>query len=144
VTAPSNEASIRAIIEARAKAVHASDLDALVTDLAEDIVSYDVVDPLRREGKSSSRTRAAEWLAAYDGAVSWENRDVQISADVNVALSHSLSHVTGQLKNGTEIDMWFRTTLGFRRVGGRWLIAHEHGSVPFDPESGKASLGLQP
>jgi ketosteroid isomerase-like protein len=40
--------------------------------------------------------------------------------------------------------MWFRTTLGFRRTVGRWLITHEHGSVPFNPKSGKASLSLKP
>ena len=118
--------------------------DAMVADLAEDVVSYDVTDPLRREGKAPSRKRAADWLAAYDGPVSWENRDVQITSDGDVAFSHSLSRVTGKLRTGTEIDMWFRTTLGFRRTGGRWLITHEHGSVPFDPQSGKASLGLKP
>ena len=139
-----SEASVRAIIEARATAVGAGDLDALVADLAEDVVSCDVVDPLRRTGKASSRRRAAEWLAAYGGPVSWENRDVHITTDGDVAFSHALSRVTGKLKTGTEIDMWFRTTLGFRRIGGRWLITHEHGSVPFDPQSGKASLNLKP
>jgi ketosteroid isomerase-like protein len=144
MTNSNDEASIRSIIEARAKAVRAGALDAMVADLAEDVASYDVVDPLRRTGKAPSRTRAAEWLAAYDGPVSWENRDVQIVTDRDVAFSHCLSRVTGKLKTGTEIDMWFRTTLGLRRIGGRWLITHEHGSVPFDPESGKASLGLKP
>ncbi len=144
MTSRNAEQDIRAIIEAHAKAVHAGDLDTLVADLAEDIVSYDVVDPLRRTGKASSRNRAAEWLAGYDGLVTWDNRDVQITSDGDVAFSHSLSHVTGKLKTGTKIDMWFRTTLGFRRTGGRWLITHEHGSVPFDPQSGMASPGLKP
>ena len=144
MTNSKNEASISAIIEARAKAVPAGALDAMVADLADDVVSYDVVDPLRRIGKASSRKRAAEWLAAYDGAVNWDNRDVQITSDGDVAFSHSLSHVTGKLKTGTKIDMWFRTTLGFRRTSGRWLITHEHGSVPFDPQTGMASPGLKP
>jgi ketosteroid isomerase-like protein len=59
-------------------------------------------------------------------------------------LTHALSHVTGTLKDKATVDMWFRTTLGFRRIGGRWLIVHEHGSVPFSSESGQASLGLKP
>jgi ketosteroid isomerase-like protein len=37
-----------------------------------------------------------------------------------------------------------RGTVGYRRTGGRWLIVHEHYSVPFDPESGKALLRLEP
>lgn len=138
------EQEIRALIEARSTAIQAGDIDAMVADLAEDVVSYDVTDPLRSEGKGPSRKRATEWLAAYDGKVSWENRDVQITADGNVAFSHGLSHVMGNLKTGAKIDMWFRTTLGFRRTGDHWLITHEHSSSPFDPESGKASLGLKP
>jgi ketosteroid isomerase-like protein len=140
----SDETDFRTIIESRAKAVHSGALDAMVVDLAEDVVSYDVTDPLRRDGKAPSRKRAAEWLAAYDGPVRWENRDVEIVGDSDVAFGHSLSRVTGKLKTGVAVDMWFRTTLGFRRIGGRWLIAQEHGSVPFDAESGKASLSLQP
>ena len=68
-----DETLIRAIIDARSKAVHAGDVDALVADLADRVVSYDVVDPLRREGKASSRQRAAEWLGSYDGHPTWGN-----------------------------------------------------------------------
>ena len=139
-----DETAIRAIIEARAKAVHAGDIEGMVAGLDDYVVSYDVVDPLVREGKASSRKRAAEWVASYDGPLKWENRDVKITADGDVAFSHALSRVTGKLKSGGEIDMWFRTTLGFRRIGGRWLIVHEHSSVPFDAASGKASLDLKP
>ena len=52
--------------------------------------------------------------------------------------------MAGTLKTGARIDMWFRKTLGLQRRDGTWLITHDHGSVPFNPESGKASLGLQP
>jgi uncharacterized protein (TIGR02246 family) len=139
-----DESAIRQIIEARAKAVRAGDVDAMVANVADDVVMFDVIDPLRREGRASSRARAAEWVASYDGPIIWENRDMRIAVDGDVAFVHALSRVAGKLKTGTDVDMWFRTTLGFRRVGGRWLIAHDHGSVPFNPESGKASLGLRP
>ncbi len=132
------------IIDARAKAVRKGDVDAMMADVADDVVNYDVVDPLRRVGAAATRERAAAWVASYDGPINWESRDVQVTADDDVAFSHCLSRVTGTLKTGTGVDMWFRTTLGFRRVGGRWLIVHDHGSVPFNPESGKASLGLKP
>ncbi len=69
---------------------------------------------------------------------------MHVVASDDVAFGHSLSHVTGKLKKGTEVDMWFRSTLGFHKRDGRWLIVHDHGSDPFNPESGKASLGLKP
>jgi ketosteroid isomerase-like protein len=37
-----------------------------------------------------------------------------------------------------------RVTVCCRNTSGRWLIAHEHFSVPFDMESGKALLSLEP
>lgn len=40
--------------------------------------------------------------------------------------------------------MWSRTTLGFEKRHGRWQIVHDHGSDPFDPESGAARLDLEP
>ena len=50
--------------------------------------------------------------------------------------------ITGTLKTRAKVDMWFRTTLGFRRIGDRWLIAHDHGSVPLNAGNSQASLGL--
>ena len=139
-----SEAAIAEIIEARARAVRAGDVDAMMADVSDDVVIFDVVEPLCREGKTASRSRAAEWVASYDGAIDWEQRDVRITVDGDVGFSHALSRVTGRLKTGARVDMWFRTTLGFRRAGGRWRITHDHGSVPFDPSSGKASLALRP
>ncbi|MBA3356218.1 MAG: nuclear transport factor 2 family protein [Pyrinomonadaceae bacterium] len=137
-----SEALIRNIIETRAKAVRAGDVDAMMADVADDVVMFDVVDPLRREGVAAAR--AAKWVATYDGPISWENRDVHVAADGDVAFSHALTRVTGKLKTAAEVDMWFRTTLGLRRIAGRWLITHDHGSVPFNPENGKALLDLKP
>lgn len=144
MTPANSETAIRSIIEARAKAVRAGDVDAMVADVADDVVIFDVVDPLRREGEAASRDRAVEWLSSYDGPITWETRELTIVANDDVAFSHGLSGVTGKLKTCAAIDMWFRTTLGFRRIGDRWLIVHDHGSVPFNPESGQASLGLKP
>lgn len=98
----------------------------MVSDVADDVVIYDVIDPLRREGKTASQERVTAWVESYDGAISWENRDVQVTVDGDVAFSHGLSRVMGKLKTGAEVDMWFRTTLGFHRTGGRWRIVHDH------------------
>jgi ketosteroid isomerase-like protein len=37
-----------------------------------------------------------------------------------------------------------RATLGLRRIEGDWRIVHDHESVPWDPETGKGSTGLEP
>ena len=42
-------------------------------------------------------------------------------------------------------DIWFRATMGLRKTGGRWLIVHDHSSVPFYMDgSYRAAMDLQP
>ncbi|MCC2663201.1 MAG: hypothetical protein K0S35_1123, partial [Geminicoccaceae bacterium] len=46
--------------------------------------------------------------------------------------------------DGKEQVGWMRATFCCRKTNGRWRIAHEHFSAPFDPESSKALFDLQP
>jgi ketosteroid isomerase-like protein len=46
--------------------------------------------------------------------------------------------------NGQKSDFWLRWTACYRKANGKWLITHEHVSVPVDMESGKALLDLKP
>jgi hypothetical protein len=61
----------------------------------------------------------------------------------------SLSHTTsvdlaGRRKAVAKLICGFGATLGLGKVGGKWMVTHEHVSVPFDPQSGQASLDLKP
>jgi len=40
--------------------------------------------------------------------------------------------------------MWVRMTLSLAKIDGAWAITHEHASVPFDAQSRRASLDLEP
>lgn len=41
--------------------------------------------------------------------------------------------------------LWYRVTIGLRRVDGRWLVVHEHESVPFLMDgSFAAAVDLKP
>lgn len=48
------------------------------------------------------------------------------------------------MKNDRKIDRWLRWTACYRKTNGKWLIGHEHVSVPADMGSGKAILDLEP
>ena len=138
------EAAIRDLIAARASTVNVADLEAMLVPIADDAVVFDVIGGLSITGKSAAREDAKAWLDLYDGPPRWEDREVTVAADGDIAFAHALSRVTGHRKDGVDVDMWFRTTLGMRRIDGEWRIVHDHGSVPFDAESGQASLGLKP
>jgi ketosteroid isomerase-like protein len=69
---------------------------------------------------------------------------VQVSAGGDLGFCSFLYHVGGTLKTGDDVNMWVRATLVCRRIDGRWRIAHDHESVPFDPATGQALLNLAP
>ncbi len=139
-----DEARIRELIEDRAEAVRARNVEGTTANTAPDFVSFDVVNPLRRIGAGDSAKRAAEWFASFQGSIGYEIRDLSIAAGEDVAFSHCLNRFSGTTVGGGNIDMWVRATHCYRKVDGNWTLVHEHQSVPFDPESGKASLSLKP
>ena len=139
-----DEARIRELIEERVRAIRAKDVDALMSDHAPDVVIFDALDPLRYVGSEAVRERAGQWLSWYRGPVGYEVRDLSVTAGDVAAFCHYLYRVTGTMTNGSEVDMWVRSTVCFRKAGGAWVVAHEHASVPFDAESGKASVKLKP
>jgi uncharacterized protein (TIGR02246 family) len=140
-----NTDQIRALIEDRVRAINEKDVEALVAKAAPGIVSFDALPPLQRVGSEAIRTRLQEWFGRYDGPIGYEVRDLHITAGDDIAFAHYLYHVTGTMTNGKTVDMWVRTTTGLQKTDdGVWAIAHEHNSIPFDAESGKASIDLTP
>ena len=139
-----DEAQIGALIDRRIEAVRTKDVNASISNLAPDILSFDVVNPLQHIGSDASKKRAEEWFSSFQGPIGYEIRDLSITAGDDVAFSHGLSHVSATRTDGGELDMWWRTTICFHKIGGKWMLTHEHNSVPFDVGSGKASLDLKP
>ena len=58
--------------------------------------------------------------------------------------ANSLNRLSGTMKNGQKNDRWLRWTACYRKTNGKWLIVHEHVSVPADVRNGKAMLDLKP
>lgn len=139
-----DEVQIRKLIDDRTRAMHDKDLNGLISHYATDIVEFDAVNLLQYHGLGGPKKRAEEWFGAYDGPISYEVRDLNITAGNEVAFCHFLYRIRGTMKNGSKVDMWLRATLGLRKIDGQWLVTHEHSSVPFEVESGKAALTLTP
>ena len=139
-----DEALIRGLIENRAKAVRAKDIDGATSHIAPDILSFDVVNPLQSIGSDALRKRAQEWFSSFEGPIGYELRDLSITVGDDVAFSHSLNRVNAMRTDGKKLDMWWRATVCYRKIDGNWMVTHEHNSVPLDVGSGKASLDLKP
>jgi uncharacterized protein (TIGR02246 family) len=139
-----DEAEIRRQIERRVMAVQDKDIAGLVSNYAPDVVSFDVVNQLQYKGSEAIRKRLEEWFGSFQSQIGYEVRDLSISVGEAVAFCHFLFRVSGTLADGGAVGMWVRATACLRKIDGKWMITHEHDSVPFDATSGKASLDLEP
>ena len=137
------EAQIRRLMNDWADAVRAKDANRAVSNYGPGVRTFDVVDPLQSRGLDSVRKRIQQWFTSFESDIDFEVSDLSIEGNDDVAYCHSLNHVTGKTAKGP-VDMWWRSTMCFHKHNDRWLVAHEHNSVPFAPSTGKASLDLKP
>jgi ketosteroid isomerase-like protein len=100
---------------------------------------------LQYKGGAAMRKQALEaWFKTWDGPIVYEIRDLEIETGGDIAFSHSLNRIAGTKTDGEKPDVWVRSTVGYRKVDGTWLVTHEHYSVPFDMKTLEASLDLTP
>jgi uncharacterized protein (TIGR02246 family) len=138
------EQEIRALVEERVAAVAAKDPSTLAGRQHEEIVMFDVLPPLRSRGKAAAVEKTQGWFDGYASEIGYDVRELEVHADGDAGFCSFVYHVTGTLASGPEVDMWVRATLGCRRIDGAWRIVHDHESLPFDPESGRAVIDLAP
>jgi len=137
-------AAIRELIERRVEAIRVKDVEGSTSMMTPDYLLFDVIEPLRSNGAKAASDRAGEWFATFRGPIGYEIKDLQIAAGSEIAFSHGLNHVSATKTDGSPLDMWWRSTVCYRKIDGAWRITHEHNSVPFNVTNGKASLGLKP
>lgn len=126
-----------------AKAHEDKNADEIAACYANDAIIYDLAPPLGRRG--IGRNGIAEWLATWKGPVTIDGEDVELHVDGDLAYSSALNRMRGTKIDGEKADLWFRTTMCFRRTNAEWRIIHDHSSVPFLMDgSMRAALDLKP
>ncbi|MEV4066321.1 YybH family protein [Nonomuraea dietziae] len=131
----SNDSDVRALLESRVDVSQAKDIDRLMSHYSSDIVYYDAVAPLQFVGAEEVRRNFVRWFDGYDGPISLETRDLTIATSGDVAMAHMLHLDSGKRTNGLQSAIWVRSTVCCQRSGGKWLITHEHISLPINPEN---------
>jgi uncharacterized protein (TIGR02246 family) len=119
-----NETQIRTLIERWAQAVRDGDMDSILAHHTNDIVMFDVPPPLQVKGIEAYKE---QWELFFQyspgGEGSFDLIDLEIVAGDTAAYCHTLVRV---------VESKVRLTMGFRKEGGKWLIAHEHHSAPIE------------
>lgn len=133
---------IRAVIDARVRALHDRDVDAFLACFTDDCVTYSLAAPLK--GVNDGGAFLREWFDRWETPIGNDvtDLDIRISGDGegDVAFATSLDRMHGRQHDQPDLQLWMRVTLGFVRRDGRWLIAHQHQSVPFAMDGSFAAL----
>ena len=140
----STQTEVQALLDSWSEAARTKDIERIMSLYAPDIVYFDVVPPLHYTGSAALRRNFLRWFAAYEGPIGQEIHDSHIVASGDLAVANMLIRASGTLQNGREVGYWVRATVCCQRAEDRWVITHEHISLPVDVASGRAVLDLAP
>ena len=138
------DSEIRALLDSRVEACRAKDIDRLMSLYSPSIVYFDVVPPLRFIGSGAVRANFIRWFNEYEGPIGLETEDLNLEVSGDVAFAHMLHLDKGNTKSSGPQKFWLRSTVCCRRSNDRWLITHEHISLPVDFRSGSVLMDLVP
>jgi uncharacterized protein (TIGR02246 family) len=130
----SAEAHIQALIERWAKAVQAQDIETIVADHATNFLMFDVPPPNELHGVEAYRDSWAPFFEHFRHGGVFAIERLDVTAGDRVAFATAL------LRCGTKEELEkdpisrLRLTVGLRKEGDRWIIAHEHHSYPYKPD----------
>lgn len=100
---------------------------------------FDMQTPRQYQGAKALRKDWEDFIAEHVKSVDvCENSELVLEISGNLAASHCIQHAELTTKPGEKGVANTRLTHIFRKVNGKWLIVHEHGSYPIDWKTGVA------
>ena len=133
-TTAQDQAAIKAIEDKFTAAFNAKDTNAIMSLYVPDqsLIVFDASVPRQYTGAAAYTKDWNDFWAMYPGPAKIDLSDLDITTGGNVAYSHSIQHATLTDKKGKKMEFTVRTTDGYKKVNGQWLISHEHVSVPLN------------
>jgi uncharacterized protein (TIGR02246 family) len=124
-----NETQVRELIEQWAKAVREKDYDTILAHHAQEMVMYDVPEPFQSIGIDAYRK---SWDLFFSGTQQgvFDIQELHIHADESIAFGFATMKCMNESNKGLYEPLDFRLTIGLRKIKGKWVILHEHHSVP--------------
>jgi len=67
-------------------------------------------------------------------------QDMYVDTDGTYGYVHVIEHIAGTTNGDKAAEINMRVTELYHKINGKWLIVHEHASVPVDLKTGKADI----
>lgn len=139
--ATTDEAQIRSLIDDWVIALKAKDMDGLMANYAPEVLLFDLMPPLQHDGAEAYRELWNKCFSMCDQTTaSYEILQLKVTVSGGIAFSHGLH----QMSTSGGHEMVMRVTSCYRKIEGRWLVIHDHFSVPIDMEKNQPLMNLKP
>jgi|SRR5215813_3749913 len=125
-----DKTKIRNLIEKWAAAVRSKDYEGILAHHSGDIVMFDVPPPIQSKGIDEYKKTWDVFFDWYQDTPSFEIREMTTTAGADVAFVTALMRCAGTEQSGAKSELDFRLTVGLRKIDGKWIITHEHHSLP--------------
>jgi uncharacterized protein (TIGR02246 family) len=125
-----DEAAVRDVIEAWAEAVQRKDYAGILQSHTSDFVMFDVPPPFKSVRLEAYRKTWDLFFSWSSDPVRFEIQEMDVTADAGVAFAVATMGCAGPGFDGEPEAPDFRLTVCLRKIDGRWMIAHQHHSVP--------------
>jgi len=125
-----DEEDVLRTVEDWAAAVRAKDYDGILKNHTIDFVLYDVPPPFASKGLDAYKQTWDQFFSWSIPPIRFDIQSINVSAGADVAFVFAKMKCFGPDDQGTPGTLAFRLTIGLRKLGGNWMIAHEHHSVP--------------
>ena len=136
----STQTELQALLDSRVGACRAKDIDRLMSLYSPNIVYFDCVPPLHFTGSDAVRRNFLRWFNEYEGGIALETRDLNIAISGDVAFAHMLHLDKGNMHLENGLEFWLCSTVCCQRSNNKWLITHEHISLPIKPDLRRSIL----
>ena len=125
-----DEAAIRNVVESWTAAVRRKDFEGILQNHSSDIVMFDVPPPLQSKGIDAYRKTWDLFFSWSSDPIPFDIAEMSITAGRDVAFVVATMRCAEPGPSGEQKSLDFRLTIGLRKFNGRWIITHEHHSVP--------------
>ena len=125
-----DELAVRDLIEAWADAVRRKDYNGILRSHAADFVMFDVPPPFKTVGLDAYRATWHLFFSWSSDPVRFEIQEMDVTAGADVAFAFATMGCRTPGSDGKTEPLDFRLTICLRKIDGRWMIVHEHHSVP--------------
>ena len=111
------------------QAVRHEDFAGIRAHHSDDFLMFDVPPPFQSRGLDAYMDTWKTFYQSQARPITFYFEQTEITASDTVAFATAIG-TCGYIEDGVKTSLKFRLTMGFEKREGRWLILHEHHSLP--------------